>query len=262
MASDPPTFQPDEAPPLGKDTLIVTPTYNERSTLEPFVESTLGVAPLAHLLIVDDNSPDGTGVLADELASRDPRIGVLHRPSKLGLGTAYSAAFQQGLRDSYRIFFEMDADLSHDPRHLPAFFEALEAGADLVIGSRNVTGGDTVGWGPGRYLLSKGGSLYSRLILGVDVRDLTSGYKAYTRATLEAIFSERLDSSGYSFQIETTYRALQRGLKVSEVPIVFHDRQVGTSKMDRHVVLEAVGAVWKLRYSALKKQLPKLRRTR
>lgn len=258
MASDPPTFQSSDSPSeLGRDTLIVTPTYNERASLEPFVENVLGVAPLAHVLIVDDNSPDGTGSLADELALRDSRVRVLHRPSKLGLGTAYSAAFQQGLRESYRYFFEMDADLSHDPRHLPDFYRALEAGADLVIGSRNVPGGDTVGWGPGRHLLSKGGSLYSRLILGVDVRDLTSGFKAYTRATLEAIFRERLDSSGYSFQIETTYRALQRGLRVVEVPIVFHDRQVGTSKMDRKIVLEAVGAVWKLRLGGLRQKLPR-----
>lgn len=185
---------------LGAGTLIITPTYNERSNLEAFVEATLGNAPHAHILIVDDNSPDGTGALADELAQRDGRVRVLHRPSKLGLGTAYNAAFQLGLREGYRFFFEMDADLSHDPKYLADFFRELEAGADVVIGSRNVTGGDIVGWGPGRHLLSKGGSLYSRLILGVAVRDLTSGYKAFRREALEAIFADRVESNGYSFR--------------------------------------------------------------
>ena len=232
---------------LGAGSLIITPTYNERSNLETFVESTLGNAPRAHVLIVDDNSPDGTGALADELAARDSRVRVLHRPSKLGLGTAYTAAFQLGLREGYRFLFEMDADLSHDPQYLPEFFRELTAGADIVIGSRNVPGGDVVGWGPGRHLLSKGGSLYSRLILGVSVRDLTSGYKAFTREALEAIFVDHVTSNGYSFQIEMTYRALRLGLNVREVPIVFVDRQVGASKMDRKIVLEAVTAVWKLR---------------
>jgi dolichol-phosphate mannosyltransferase len=234
-------------PVLGQGTLIVSPTYNERANLEAFVEATLGVAPGAHVLIVDDNSPDGTGVLADELAARDKRVRVLHRPSKLGLGTAYTAAFQLGLHQDYRYFFEMDADLSHDPRHLPDFFQELEAGADLVIGSRNIPGGNVMGWGAGRHLLSKGGSLYSRLILGVAVRDLTSGYKAFRRQALQAIFAENVTSNGYSFQIEMTYRALRMGLKVREVPIVFMDRQVGASKMDRKIVFEAVTAVWKLR---------------
>ena len=246
MASDPETPVTPE-PVLGRGSLIITPTYNERANLEAFVEATLGTAPGAHILIVDDNSPDGTGDLADELAARDARVRVLHRPSKLGLGTAYAAAFQVGLHGDYRFFFEMDADLSHDPQHLPDFFRALEAGADLVIGSRNIPGGSIVGWGPGRHLLSKGGSLYSRVILGVAVRDLTSGYKAFTRPALEAILAEKVDSNGYSFQIELTYRALGLGLKVREVPIAFVDRQVGASKMDRKIVLEAVAAVWKLR---------------
>jgi dolichol-phosphate mannosyltransferase len=238
---------------LGEGSLIIAPTYNERSNLEAFVEGTLGIAPAAHLLIVDDNSPDGTGVLADEIAARDSRVRVLHRPGKLGLGTAYAAGFQQGLKDGYRFFFEMDADLSHDPLHLPEFFRALAEGADLVIGSRNIPGGHVIGWGPGRHLLSKGGSLYSRAILGVGVRDLTSGYKAFTRAALETLLVEKVDSNGYSFQIELNYRALRRGLKVREVPIVFVDRQVGASKMDRKIVLEAVLTVWKLRLRAVRR---------
>ena len=255
MASDPKTLDPPEIPEavLGRGTLIVTPTYNERANLEGFVEATLGVAPGAHLLIVDDNSPDGTGVLADELAARDKRVRVLHRPSKLGLGTAYTAAFQLGLHEDYRYFFEMDADLSHDPRHLPEFFRALEAGADLVIGSRNIPGGEVTGWGAGRQLLSKGGSLYSRSILGVGIRDLTSGYKAFQRSALTAILTGNVVSNGYSFQIEMTYRALLLGLNVKEVPIVFVDRQVGASKMDRKIVLEAVTTVWKLRLRTLRR---------
>jgi dolichol-phosphate mannosyltransferase len=236
---------------LGQGALIITPTYNERANLEAFVEATLGTLPRAHLLIVDDNSPDGTGSLANEIAARDARVHVLHRPSKLGLGTAYVAAFQLGLQDGYRYLFEMDADLSHDPKYLPSFFRELERGADIVIGSRNIPGGGVEGWGLGRHLLSKGGSLYSRLILGVGVRDLTSGYKAFTRDALLAIFGEKVDSNGYSFQIEMTYRALRRGLKVVEVPIVFVDRRVGESKMDRKIVLEAVGAAWKLRLQEL-----------
>ncbi len=236
---------------LGADWLIITPTYNEHSNLEAFVEATLGNAPRAHILIVDDNSPDGTGALADELAARDGRVRVMHRPSKLGLGTAYNAGFQHGLRGSYRFFFEMDADLSHDPKFLPDFSRELEAGADLVIGSRNVPGGDIVGWGAWRHILSKGGSLYSRLILGITTRDLTSGYKAFTREALQSIFAQRVASNGYSFQIEMTYRALQLGFDVREVPIVFVDRQVGASKMDRTIVLEAVTQVWKLRVQSL-----------
>ncbi len=238
---------------LGQGTLIIAPTYNERSNLEAFVGGTLGVAPAAHLLIVDDNSPDGTGSLADEIAARDRRVRVLHRPGKLGLGTAYAAAFQIGLQGGYHYLFEMDADLSHDPRHLPQFFSALAEGADLVIGSRNIPGGHVVGWGPGRHLLSKGGSLYSRIILGVSVRDLTSGYKAFTRHALQRLLVEKVDSNGYAFQIEMNYRALRLGMKVREVPIVFVDRQVGESKMDRQVVLEAVLTVWKLRLGAVRR---------
>ena len=203
------------------------------------------------MLIVDDNSPDGTGNLADELAARDARVRVLHRPGKLGLGSAYVAGFQIGLQAGYRYLFEMDADLSHDPKYLPDFFRALEAGADLVVGSRNIPGGDVEGWGPGRHLLSKGGSLYSRLVLGVGVRDLTTGYKAFTRQAVLQIFREKVESNGYAFQIEMTYRALRLGLTVVEVPIVFVDRQVGASKMDRKIFVEAVGAVWKLRLGPL-----------
>jgi dolichol-phosphate mannosyltransferase len=231
--------------------LIVTPTYNERDNLETFVRDVLDVLPTAHILVVDDASPDGTGEIADRLAREDPRIRVMHRPGKLGIGSAYVQAFQRGLAEGYEVFFEMDTDLSHDPRYLPDFLEAIARGADVVIGSRNVPGGGVEGWGLGRHVLSKGGSLYSRTILGLSIRDLTSGYKAFTRRALEAIDLERIRSEGYSFQIELTFRAIRRGFRVAEVPIVFVDRRVGQSKMSRRIFAEAVGVVWKLRLDAL-----------
>lgn len=239
----------------GAGALIVTPTYNERENLPAFVDAVFAVVPDAHLWIVDDNSPDGTGALADSIAARDPRVKVLHRPSKLGLGTAYIDAFHAGLAGPYEYFFEMDTDLSHDPSYLPKFFEALASGAAVAVGSRNVPGGGVEGWGLGRHVLSKGGSLYSRLILGVKVRDLTTGYKAFTRRALDTIDLSSVRSSGYSFQIEMTYRAIRAGLHVAEVPIVFVDRRAGQSKMDQRIFLEAVGVVWKLRFSALRGEL-------
>jgi dolichol-phosphate mannosyltransferase len=236
----------------GERTLIVTPTYNERVNLPLFVERLRSVAPRVQVLIVDDASPDGTGQLAEELASKDPLIHVRHRAGKLGLGTAYVEAFTWALeQERYDYVFEMDADLSHDPAHLPAMFHALRAGSDVVIGSRNVPGGGIRGWGIGRHILSKGGSLYSRWVLGVGVRDLTTGYKGYTKAALARIGLARIASNGYSFQIETTYRALRAGLRVAEVPIVFVDREVGSSKMSGRIFLEAVGVVWKLRLAGL-----------
>ena len=230
--------------------LIVTPTYNERENLETFVSRLHAVTPAVDVLVVDDSSPDGTGDLADALAKSDPRIHVLHRAGKLGIGTAYIAGFEYALREGYDVVFEMDTDLSHDPRYVPDFLRALEAGADVVIGSRNVAGGGVEGWGVGRHVLSKGGSLYSRTILGLRVRDLTSGYKAFTRRALEGIDLRSVRSEGYSFQIELTYRALRRGFRVTEVPIVFVDRRVGHSKMSRRIFAEAVLEVWRLRIDA------------
>jgi dolichol-phosphate mannosyltransferase len=242
-------------PVTGEKALIITPTYEERENLPVFVESVLRVVPRAHIMVVDDASPDGTGDLADELAAKDPRVHVMHRARKLGLGTAYVQAFEWGLSRPYEYFFEMDTDMSHDPRHLPAFFEAFAGGADVVAGSRNVVGGGVEGWGLGRHALSKGGSLYSRMVLGVGVRDLTTGYKAFTRRALEAINLASVHSSGYSFQIEMTYRALRANLRVVEVPIVFCDRRVGQSKMDRKIFLEAIGVVWRLKLAALMRDL-------
>jgi dolichol-phosphate mannosyltransferase len=236
-------------------TLIVTPTYNEAENLPRFVDAVRAALPDADLLVVDDNSPDGTGQIADALAQNDARVRVMHRPSKLGLGTAYVEAFKRGLAEGYARFFEMDADLSHDVRYLSDFERALDADCDVVIGSRNIRGGGVEGWGFGRHFVSKGGSLYARAILGLPIHDLTSGYKAFSRRALEAIDLESVSSNGYSFQIEMTYRAMRKGMRIKEVPIVFVDRTAGHSKMSRRIVLEAVGMVWKLRIDALRGHL-------
>jgi dolichol-phosphate mannosyltransferase len=232
-------------------TLIVTPTYNEKDNLPRFIDAVRGALPVADVLIVDDNSPDGTGELADGIARKDSHVRVMHRAGKLGLGTAYIQAFQRGIAEGYDRFFEMDADLSHDSKYLPDFVRALDDGADIVIGSRNIPGGGVEGWGPGRHFISKGGSLYSRTILGLGVKDLTSGYKAFTRRALEAINLETVKSNGYSFQIELTYRGIRKGMRVTEVPIIFVDRMAGKSKMSRKIFLEAVRMVWKLRFDAM-----------
>ena len=236
-------------------TLVVTPTYNERDNLPRFVEAVRGTMPEADLLVVDDASPDGTGDLADSIAARDPRVRVMHRPGKHGLGTAYVEAFTRGLKEGYERFFEMDADLSHDVRYLPDFVRALDDGYDIVIGSRNIPGGGVEGWGLARHLISKGGSLYSRAILGMNIKDLTSGYKAFSRRALESIELRDVHSNGYSFQIEMTYRAVRKGMRVKEVPIVFVDRTAGHSKMSRKIFLEAIGMVWKLRVGGMRGKL-------
>ncbi|MBK6535615.1 MAG: polyprenol monophosphomannose synthase [Deltaproteobacteria bacterium] len=237
---------------MSRRVLVITPTYNERENLHAFLDALFAVAPQVDVLIVDDNSPDGTGALADEVAARDPRVHVRHRAGKLGLGTAYLEGFQWALAQNYDVVFEMDTDLSHDPRYVPEFIRAIEAGADVVIGSRNIPGGGVEGWGPGRHFVSKGGSVYARTILGLDVRDLTSGYKAFTRDALRRIDLGGVKSNGYSFQIELTYRAVLRGMRVAEVPILFVDRRAGASKMSRKIFAEAVVMVWKLRFDALR----------
>lgn len=228
--------------------LVVTPTYNERDNLEHFVEAVHAVMPEAHVLVVDDASPDGTGQIADRLAGSDPRVSVLHRSGKLGIGSAYLDGFRHGLREGYELLVQMDTDMSHDPRYLPDMLAAIERGADVVLGSRNIAGGGVEGWGPGRHFLSKGGSIYSRTILGLPVRDLTGGFKMWRREVLEAIDLGAVRSEGYSFQIEMTWRAIQKGFRVREVPIVFVDRRAGQSKMSRDIFLEAVLMVWKLRF--------------
>jgi dolichol-phosphate mannosyltransferase len=228
--------------------LIVVPTYNERDNARGIAERLLAALPGADLLFVDDNSPDGTGALLDELAAAQPRVHVMHRAGKLGLGTAYVEGFGWGLARGYGYLFEMDADGSHDPKYLPQMLALAEDGADLVGGSRYVPGGGTRHWGVGRKLISRGGSLYARLILGVDVRDVTAGFVCWRRAALEAIDLSTITSNGYSFQIEMKYRALKRNLRVVETPIVFVDRRVGQSKMSRAIVVEALLKVWGMRF--------------
>jgi dolichol-phosphate mannosyltransferase len=227
--------------------LIVVPTYNERDNVAEVVERFLAAAPEAELLFVDDNSPDGTGALLDEIAGRERRVHVLHRAGKLGLGTAYLKGFRWGMERGFDYLLEMDADFSHDPKYLPGMLARARAGADVVVGSRYVDGGGTENWGLSRKVISRGGSLYARTILGVKVRDLTSGFICWRRTALEAIDLGSIASNGYSFQIEMKYRALRAGLRVEELPIVFVDRRVGQSKMSRAIFMEALWVVWKLR---------------
>jgi dolichol-phosphate mannosyltransferase len=224
---------------------VVLPTYNERENVPQIVPAILAASAALDVLVVDDNSPDGTGALADEIARRDSRVRVLHRARKEGLGRAYLAGFAEALRAGYGRIVEMDADFSHDPGRLPVL---LGTDADLVLGSRYVPGGGTVNWGPGRRLLSRGGSFYARAILGIPIRDLTGGFKCFRRKVLERLDLASVRSSGYAFQIELTYRAIRRGFKVVEVPITFVDRRVGKSKMSRRIVAEALWMVWKIRF--------------
>jgi dolichol-phosphate mannosyltransferase len=228
--------------------LIVVPTYNERENVEDIAARLLSTLRDADLLFVDDNSPDGTGELLDAMAAREPRINVLHRAGKLGLGTAYIAGFRWALARDYGFIFEFDADGSHDPKYLPHMLALAEGDADVVVGSRNVPGGGTVNWGVGRKLLSKGGSFYARTILGIDVRDVTAGFICWRRHVLEALDLTGIDSNGYSFQIEMKYRAIQQGFRIVETPIIFVDRRVGQSKMSRAIVAEALLKVWALRF--------------
>lgn len=232
---------------MSSDVLIIVPTYNERENIEPLTQQIFEQLPAANILVVDDASPDGTGQLADGLAERDPRIHVLHRAGKLGLGTAYIAGFKYGLEQDYQFFFEMDADFSHDPRHLGDLLARARNDADLALGSRYIPGGGTVNWGLVRQAISRGGNLYARAILGTHVSDMTGGFKCFRRAVLETIDLDSVRSEGYSFQIEMTYRALQHGFKVVEVPIIFADRRVGQSKMSRGIVGEAMWMVWRIR---------------
>jgi dolichol-phosphate mannosyltransferase len=231
---------------------VILPTYNERENLEPMVAAVRArldeAAPDHVVLVVDDSSPDGTGDLADRLAASDPHVRVLHRPLKQGLGQAYIAGFREALAGGAELVFEMDADFSHDPSYLPAMLAAGED-ADLVLGSRYVPGGGVRHWGPGRRLISRGGCWYARRVLGVEVRDLTGGFKCFRREVLEAVDLDAVRSQGYAFQVEMTYRALRLGFRVAEVGIVFADRRVGASKMSRRIVLEAIWMVPRLRVS-------------
>lgn len=229
--------------------LIILPTYNEIENLRPLVQEILARGPF-DVLVVDDNSPDGTGDLADQLsAEHKGRVFALHRKQKEGLGRAYVEGFDWGLERGYDVLFEMDADFSHNPAHLSQFMREIEGGADLVLGSRNIKGGGTRNWSFLRQFISRGGSLYARLILFSPYHDLTSGFKAFRREVLEAVDIDGIRSNGYSFQIEVTHRAHQMGFKIMETPIIFNDRKLGTSKMNGRIVAEAMLLVWKLRFS-------------
>ncbi len=228
---------------------LILPTYNEAGNVERFVAAVLEKLPAsAQVLIVDDNSPDGTGEIADRLAAEHDNVSVLHRQKKEGLGPAYIAGFHHALDAGAGLVLEMDSDFSHDPAYLPRLLEAAER-ADLVIGSRYVPGGGVGEWGALRKAISRGGSAYARFVLGVGVRDLTGGFKCFRREVLEAIDLDSVEARGYAFQVEMTYRAIKRGFRVVEVPIVFHDRQVGTSKMSKAIVAEAVWRVPLLRFN-------------
>jgi dolichol-phosphate mannosyltransferase len=231
--------------------LIIIPTYNERENLPRLLPMVLEQDPRLDILVIDDASPDGTGALADELAAAEPRIHVMHRAGKLGLGTAYLAGFRWGLDRGYDWLFEMDADFSHDPSHLPQFIDALGR-YDLVLGSRYLEGRVTVvNWPITRLLLSYGANIYARRITGVPLWDATGGFKAFRREVLEAIDLDRVESEGYSFQIEINLRVWKRDFAIGEIPIVFVDRTIGESKMSKRIIREAVWRVWKLRWLAM-----------
>jgi len=236
-------------------TWLVLPTYNEAENIAAIVEASLAALARAdeahHVLVVDDNSPDGTGRIADGLAAEDENVSVLHRPGKQGLGRAYIAGFEHALAHGADRAMEMDSDFSHDPNDIPRLVHEARHGADLVLGSRYIPGGGVTNWGLGRRIVSRGGCLYAQVVLRVPVRDLTGGFKCFNRRVLESIGIQQMHADGYGFQIELTYRTLKAGFHVREVPIVFHERRAGQSKMSTRIATEAV---WKV--PALKLRLP------
>lgn len=228
--------------------LVIVPTYNERDNIGRLIEQVLAQDERLEVLVVDDGSPDGTGPMVDTIAEREPRVHVLHRERKLGLGTAYLAGFRWALEREYAYVFEMDADFSHDPAHLPEFLDAIET-ADLVLGSRYRNGKVTVvNWPIGRLLLSYFANVYARFATGLPLFDATGGFKCFRRKVLEALDLNAVRSNGYAFQIEMSFRAYKRGFRIVEIPIVFHDRTEGESKMSGGIVREAVFMVWRLRW--------------
>jgi dolichol-phosphate mannosyltransferase len=230
--------------------LVVVPTYNERDNIPLLVPAILLQDSRLEVLVVDDNSPDGTGQVADDLARADPRVHVLHRPAKQGLGKAYIAGFKWALERGYDYVFEMDADFSHDPKFLPEFLRAIED-ADLVVGSRYKSGVNVINWPMSRLLLSIGANQYARIITGLPIADSTGGFKCFRKQVLQAIELDRVRSNGYAFQIEMTFRAWKKGFRIAEIPIVFTDRIEGQSKMSRKIVREAIWMVWWLRLRSL-----------
>jgi dolichol-phosphate mannosyltransferase len=244
-----------EAPNQGTGTWVVLPTYEEAENLPGIAAAILEILPAATLLVVDDNSPDGTGELADRLAADEPRLRVRHRAGKEGLGRAYLDGFRVALDGGATSLIQMDADWSHDPAVLPSLLEPITAGrADLSIGSRYVRGGKVLDWGLGRRLVSRGGSLFARTVLGLNVGDLTGGFKAWRAGTLAAIPFDGVHAGGYVFQIEMTHRANRAGARIVEVPITFRDRRVGRSKMSRKIIVEALLVVVRLRWDEIRKR--------
>nr|WP_231847964.1 polyprenol monophosphomannose synthase [Gemmatimonas aurantiaca] len=231
--------------------VVIVPTYNESENITRIVPRILDQDPRLEVLVVDDNSPDGTGQLADELAAENPRVHVLHRPGKEGLGRAYLAGFAWALARDYAYIFEMDADFSHDPAHLPEFLAAVRD-ADLVLGSRYRDGKVTVvNWPMARLMLSYGANIYARAVTGLRLGDGTGGFKCFRREVLQGIPLDQVKSNGYAFQIEMSFRAWKKGFRIAEIPIVFHDRTEGESKMSKGIVREAIWMVWRLRWWAI-----------
>jgi dolichol-phosphate mannosyltransferase len=231
--------------------LVIVPTYNESENLPRLIPSILSRDPRLEILVVDDASPDGTGQMAEEIAAAEPRVHVLHRAGKLGLGTAYLAGFQWGLDRGYDVLFEMDADFSHNPAHLPQFLEAIER-YDVVLGSRYLHGRVTVvNWPMGRLLLSYFANIYAGWVTGLPIADATGGFKCFRREVLASIDLDRVESNGYAFQIEMSFRAWKKGFSLGEIPITFVDRDQGESKMSKKIVREAVWRVWRLRFLSM-----------
>ncbi|MGZ8501333.1 MAG: polyprenol monophosphomannose synthase [Candidatus Limnocylindrales bacterium] len=248
---------PEGRPPIGTGAWVVLPTYNEAENLRPISQAILDQLPGATLLVVDDGSPDGTGALADGLAAEDPRVRVRHRSAKEGLGRAYLDGFRLAMAGGAGIVIQMDADFSHDPAVLPGLIEPIAADrADLVIGSRYIAGGGVEDWGVVRRLISRGGSLFAKMVLGLTPHDLTGGFKAWRSSTLGAIPFEGVHAGGYVFQIEMTYLASRLGARVGEIPIVFRDRRAGQSKMSRRIIVEALLVVLTLRWDELRGRGP------
>ena len=245
------------AEPTVISALVIVPTYNERENLPRMIEWVLVQGPQFEMLVVDDGSPDGTGAIADEVAAREPRVHALHRPRKMGLGSAYLTGFRWALERGYTHVFEMDCDFSHDPNHLPKFLEAMESsGADLVLGSRYRKGKVTVvNWPMTRLILSYTANLYARAVTGLPLDDSTGGFKCFARRVLESLDLAAVQSNGYAFQIEMSFRAWKKGFRIIEIPIVFTDRAEGESKMSKGIVREAVWMVWRLRWWSISGQL-------
>jgi dolichol-phosphate mannosyltransferase len=231
-------------------TLVIIPTYNESQNIQIIIPQILDKNKTIEVLVVDDNSPDGTGPIVDKMIARDNRIKAIHRQSKSGLVSAYKAGFKYALQNNYDLVFEMDADFSHDPKYISRFFETINE-ADLVLGSRYIKGVNVINWPMSRLILSYCANFYTRLITGLPIRDSTGGFKCFRKKVLESIDLDKVKSNGYAFQIEMSFRAWKKGFRIKEIPIVFEDRRVGQSKMSKKIIREAVWVVWKLKILSL-----------